>query len=64
RWLVLLGLSGAVVAQAVFFLFDHFSYDLRLGMLFAMAGVMLGVSDQLKHFGNRNAYPPSRSRRH
>ncbi|MGH6844258.1 MAG: O-antigen ligase family protein [Methylocella sp.] len=62
RWLVLLGLSGAVVAQAVFYLFDHFSYDLRLGMLFATAGLMLGVSDQLKHFANRNAYPPSRSR--
>src|SRR4051812_39476546 len=33
-WLVLLGLSGSVFAQAVFFAFDHFSYDARLAFLY------------------------------
>ncbi|AWB23810.1 O-antigen ligase domain-containing protein [Methylobacterium currus] len=47
-WAFLLGLSGAGVAQMVFYLFDHFSYDIRLGLLYTMAALMIGVCDQLE----------------
>jgi putative inorganic carbon (HCO3(-)) transporter len=46
QWLLLLGLSGSIVAQAVFFGFDHFSYDTRLALLYLTAGIIVGVRAQ------------------
>jgi O-antigen ligase len=43
QFALVLGLSGAVVAQAVFYLFDHFSYDVRLGVLYVCAGLTAGI---------------------
>ena len=47
-WALQVGLAGAVVAQAVFFLFDHFSFDTRVGLLYVAAALMIGINDQLR----------------
>jgi O-antigen ligase len=38
-----LGISAAILAQMVFYLFEHFSYDTRIGLLYAFSGLLLGM---------------------
>jgi putative inorganic carbon (hco3(-)) transporter len=45
QFALVLGISAAVLAQMVFYLFDHFSYDTRIGLLYAFCGLMLGMRD-------------------
>ena len=44
HYALVLGLSGSVVAQSVFYMFDHFSYDTRLSLLFVTAGLLVGLT--------------------
>lgn len=41
QYALTLGLSGSVVGQIVFYMFDHFSYDIRLSMLYVTAGLLV-----------------------
>jgi O-antigen ligase len=45
QFALILGISAAVLAQAVFYLFDHFSYDLRIGLLYAFSGLLVGMAN-------------------
>jgi len=45
QFALVLGISAAVLAQSVFFLFDHFSYDMRIGLLYVFCGLLLGMRD-------------------
>jgi putative inorganic carbon (hco3(-)) transporter len=44
QYALVLGLSGSVVAQTVFYMFDHFSYDVRLSMLYVTAGLLVATA--------------------
>jgi hypothetical protein len=46
HYALVLGLSGSVVAQSVFYMFDHFSYDTRLSMLYVTAGLLVGLTQR------------------
>ena len=44
QFALILGISAAVLAQCVFYLFDHFSYDPRVGFLYAVSGLLVGMA--------------------
>ena len=44
QFALILGISAAVLAQSVFYLFDHFSYDTRIGFLYAFSGLLVGMA--------------------
>lgn len=44
QFALILGISAAVLAQSVFYLFEHFSYDLRIGLLYAFCGLLVGMA--------------------
>jgi putative inorganic carbon (hco3(-)) transporter len=44
QFALILGISAAVLAQSVFYLFDHFSYDSRIGLLYAFCGLLVGMA--------------------
>jgi putative inorganic carbon (hco3(-)) transporter len=44
QFALILGISAAVLAQSVFYLFDHFSYDTRIGILYAFSGLLVGMA--------------------
>lgn len=43
QFALVLGISAAIFAQMVFYLFDHFSYDTRIALLYVFCGLMLGM---------------------
>ena len=45
QFALVLGISAAVLAQTVFYLFDHFSYDTRIGLLYAFTGLLEGMAN-------------------
>jgi putative inorganic carbon (HCO3(-)) transporter len=45
QFALILGISAAILAQMVFYLFEHFSYDIRIGLLYVFCGLMLGMRD-------------------
>jgi O-antigen ligase len=45
QFALILGISAAVLAQSVFYLFDHFSYDVRIGLLYAFSGLLVGMAN-------------------
>jgi putative inorganic carbon (hco3(-)) transporter len=45
QFALVLGISAAILAQAVFYLLDHFSYDTRIALLYAFCGLMVGMRD-------------------
>jgi putative inorganic carbon (HCO3(-)) transporter len=44
QYTLALGLSGSVVGQMVFYMFDHFSYDIRLSLLYVTAGLLVAIT--------------------
>jgi putative inorganic carbon (HCO3(-)) transporter len=44
QFALMLGISAAVLAQSVFYLFEHFSYDTRIGLLYAFSGLLVGMA--------------------
>lgn len=50
HWLLLLGLSASVFAQMIFYNLDNFSYDVRIGLLYAFGGLIVGVRAQILSF--------------
>jgi O-antigen ligase len=45
QFALVLGISAAVLAQTVFFLFDHFYYDTRIGLLYTFSGLLVGMAN-------------------
>ncbi|MDQ6869642.1 MAG: O-antigen ligase family protein [Pseudomonadota bacterium] len=45
QFALVLGIAAAILAQMVFFLFDHFNDDTRNALLYAFCGLMLGMRD-------------------
>jgi putative inorganic carbon (hco3(-)) transporter len=44
QFALILGISAAVLAQSVFYLFDHFAYDIRIGLLYVFCGLLVGMA--------------------
>ena len=45
QFALVLGISAAILAQMVFYLFEHFAYDTRIALLYVFCGLMLGMRD-------------------
>jgi putative inorganic carbon (hco3(-)) transporter len=44
QFALILGISASVLAQSVFYLFDHFAYDTRIGLLYTFCGLLVGMA--------------------
>jgi putative inorganic carbon (hco3(-)) transporter len=45
QFALMLGIAAAVLGQSAFYLFDHFSYDTRIGLLYVFCGLLVGMRD-------------------